>query len=402
MISNIEIENFKCFGEGENGGALSNLGRVNVIYGANNSGKSSILHAICLLKQSLNKSILTFSGASNLLVDLNSFEESVFNKQRDKRIRIRIGFKLTDGIEKLNKIAKQTPYQKYDFTSVNLTVNAIADRILSETLSTKEGVICELYFDKGRSEYKMRYSPEIIKEDFVNNSFAFLGWRASEPKETPYCADISKELRDSILDKMNRIYFLSAYRRIVLREQSISREPDEVNNGADTLAYFQYIRNNRPDAFSKIVEHTKNFNIADLTTVLSKGESSASFKDDKLPISTSIMDIGFGTNQIFSVIVQCFGSPANSTIMIEEPEIHLHPLAQSNLLDLFLDATKDGAKQVIITTHSTKLLDKIREGAGSKFKENEVKVFEVTKEQKGCVVTPIPPKSIRLGEEFGY
>ncbi|MBN1762807.1 MAG: AAA family ATPase [Methanomicrobia archaeon] len=53
MISNIEIENFKCFGKGKNFGKISELGRVSVIYGANNSGKSSILQAISLLKQSI-------------------------------------------------------------------------------------------------------------------------------------------------------------------------------------------------------------------------------------------------------------------------------------------------------------------------------------------------------------
>ncbi|MBN1762415.1 MAG: ATP-binding protein [Methanomicrobia archaeon] len=281
-------------------------------------------------------------------------------------------------------------------------MNAGIDRILSETLSTKDGLICELYFDEDKSRHMMKYSPEIIKGDFINDSFRLLGWGAVTPKETPYCADISEKLRSTVLGNMNKIYFLSASRRVSMREQSVAEEPDEVHNGATTLAFLQYIRNNKPDAFSKIVEHTKKFNIADLSTILSRGTCTAIFKDDKLPISTSIMDIGFGTNQIFSAIVQCFGSPAGSTILIEEPEIALHPLAQSNLLNMFLDATKDDAKQVIITTHYAKLLDKIREGADSKFEENEVKVFKVTKGDEGSVIQDIPLKSIRLDEEFGY
>ncbi len=39
-------------------------------------------------------------------------------------------------------------------------------------------------------------------------------------------------------------------------------------------------------------------------------------------------DVGFGISQVLPVLVQCFYAPAGSIILIEQPEIHLHPNAQ--------------------------------------------------------------------------
>ena len=38
-------------------------------------------------------------------------------------------------------------------------------------------------------------------------------------------------------------------------------------------------------------------------------------------------DVGFGISQVLPVLVQCFYAPANSIIIMEQPEIHLHPSA---------------------------------------------------------------------------
>ncbi len=41
-------------------------------------------------------------------------------------------------------------------------------------------------------------------------------------------------------------------------------------------------------------------------------------------------DVGFGISQVLPVLVQCFYAPAGSIILMEQPEIHLHPSAQSH------------------------------------------------------------------------
>jgi predicted ATPase len=48
-------------------------------------------------------------------------------------------------------------------------------------------------------------------------------------------------------------------------------------------------------------------------------------------------DVGFGISQVLPVLVQCYFAPQNSIILMEQPEIHLHPLAQSALADVMID-----------------------------------------------------------------
>ena len=78
-------------------------------------------------------------------------------------------------------------------------------------------------------------------------------------------------------------------------------------------------------------------------------------------LNLDITDVGFGISQVLPVIIQGFLSSDNSTTIIEQPEIHLHPKIQADLADLFIDivkSTKD--KKLLIETHSEYLLKRLR------------------------------------------
>ncbi|MES0073424.1 AAA family ATPase [Mesorhizobium sp. M0058] len=82
------------------------------------------------------------------------------------------------------------------------------------------------------------------------------------------------------------------------------------------------------------------------------------------PFDLDITDVGFGISQILPILVEGFLSPFGKTILIEQPEIHLHPKMQAQLADLFIDIAnirrKEGRRCVIIETHSEYLLNRIR------------------------------------------
>lgn len=77
---------------------------------------------------------------------------------------------------------------------------------------------------------------------------------------------------------------------------------------------------------------------------------------------TDIPDVGFGLSQVLPVLVQLYYAPANSIIIMEQPELHLHPSAQSSLADAMIDAlySRENARernvQLIVETHSEHLL----------------------------------------------
>lgn len=92
-------------------------------------------------------------------------------------------------------------------------------------------------------------------------------------------------------------------------------------------------------------------------------------------IDLDITDVGFGISQILPVIIQGFLSSNNSTTIIEQPEIHLHPKMQADLADLFIDIVqKNKGKKLIIETHSEYLLKRLRR----RISEGKIKPEEVS------------------------
>jgi predicted ATPase len=79
-----------------------------------------------------------------------------------------------------------------------------------------------------------------------------------------------------------------------------------------------------------------------------------------------LTDVGFGVSQVLPVVVECFYVPAQSIVIFEQPEIHLHAAVQAELADLFIDAIcaredgKDRNIQFIIESHSEHLLRRLQ------------------------------------------
>lgn len=66
----------------------------------------------------------------------------------------------------------------------------------------------------------------------------------------------------------------------------------------------------------------------------------------------NIVTEGFGTNSLIMLLLQLVAAAPGATVMIEEPEIHLHPKAQADLAEVLAAEALAGDKQVIMTTHS--------------------------------------------------
>jgi hypothetical protein len=73
-----------------------------------------------------------------------------------------------------------------------------------------------------------------------------------------------------------------------------------------------------------------------------------------------ITDVGFGVSQILPVLVLCYYAPEGSTLILEQPEIHLHPRVQAGLADVLIDAAKTRGVQIIVESHSEHLLRRLQ------------------------------------------
>lgn len=89
MLHALELENFKAFGER----ARIPFAPITLIFGENSAGKSSILQAFYLLKQTLESresDALLLPRTENGIVDLSSFQEMIFDHELKRTLSIRI------------------------------------------------------------------------------------------------------------------------------------------------------------------------------------------------------------------------------------------------------------------------------------------------------------------------
>ena len=89
MLHALELENFKAFGKR----ARIPFAPITLIFGENSSGKSSILQALNLLKQtreSRETEALLLPRSENGIVDLGSFKELLFDHDLKRTLSIRI------------------------------------------------------------------------------------------------------------------------------------------------------------------------------------------------------------------------------------------------------------------------------------------------------------------------
>jgi AAA15 family ATPase/GTPase len=81
----------------------------------------------------------------------------------------------------------------------------------------------------------------------------------------------------------------------------------------------------------------------------------------KNDIEVNIVDVGQGMNQALPLVVRANVTDKNgSMIIVEQPELHLHPAAHSDLAELFARSAKKNNQIFIVETHSENMLLRFR------------------------------------------
>jgi predicted ATPase len=103
-----------------------------------------------------------------------------------------------------------------------------------------------------------------------------------------------------------------------------------------------------------------------------------------------LTDVGFGVSQVLPVITLLYYVPEGSTVILEQPEIHLHPLAQAELADVILNVASHRRVQVIVESHSEHLLLRLqRRIAEETVSVNDVRLYFCRAEKDRSIAEPL-------------
>lgn len=95
---------------------------------------------------------------------------------------------------------------------------------------------------------------------------------------------------------------------------------------------------------------------------------------DKFPIA----DLGYGLSQVLPVLAQCSFAPSGATLLFEQPELHVHPLASKGLAKVFMDTNKSKGTHICFETHSPELVKSFFQAVGKgELNKDDLQVYSV-------------------------
>ena len=110
-----------------------------------------------------------------------------------------------------------------------------------------------------------------------------------------------------------------------------------------------------------VCDWLKYLGVADSVHSYDKGKLGHELKVSltRLGRSHDLTHVGVGVSQVLPILVMCLLAESDSTLIFEQPELHLHPKVQTLLGDFFLSMALLG-KQCILETHSEYLINRLR------------------------------------------
>ena len=248
------------------------------------------------------------------------------------------------------------------------------------------------------------YSDVGLSGQHLGAKYELLG-ENMEPLEGPGSPPLSEhaltKCRALWSDHQAHTFLLSSVRGGIRYDIDTRGQPAWIGpQGEHLLPVLAYVfgPNGDEEAAGRIAKWADRFGVRRLTPGLSgKERMGAAFHDGELGVRPNLALASSGSRQILAVITQLFWAPKGSLLMIEEPEISLHPKAQIDVLEMFAEAIKQD-KQIIATTHSLFMMQGIGYAVHKGWLEpDQVAVYHVEK-KKG---TGTESKRLPLSEK-GY
>ncbi|MBI3151141.1 MAG: AAA family ATPase [Chloroflexi bacterium] len=106
-----------------------------------------------------------------------------------------------------------------------------------------------------------------------------------------------------------------------------------------------------------------------------------------------LTNVGVGVSQVLPLLTVCLLTPVDGTVMIEQPELHLHPKVQSMLGDFFIGIAARGT-QCVLETHSDRLINRIRRRIAEDMEDKVYglsRIYMIEKENSETEIVAVEP-----------
>lgn len=323
MLDSIQISNFKCFDELELG-----LRPLTLLCGENGGGKSSVIQALGLLSQTVR----TREWGSRLLLtgpDLSV--GSAVDVMNQLKMEPLVGIGMSSGNESV-----VWSFKVGDRQSLSLDLSSVGFNGKVKTSSP-------LASDSPMLRWLL---PQDCAEDSqVAKILKNLSWLTAErygPRETLPLPENSDSLTVGTQGEL-------AAGLLYWRADEEATGVEHMKGEPPTL--FHQVSARMASFFPGCELRVRDVPGASAVTLQMRTQSKANYHRPQ--------NVGFGFTQVFPIVVAALTAIPGRTLVVENPEVHLHPKAQQ-AIGVFLSDVAAHGIQVIIETHSDHVLNGVR------------------------------------------
>ena len=368
MITHIRMKNFKSWEDSDE----VKLAPLTGFFGTNSSGKSSLLQMLLLLKQTVGREEILFFGDEKSLVNLGNFREVIHGHKEEELLELEFGGRLLKPltIRTLQEIDKYR--QRYEFATSDI------DSFTFDTAIRGNA--------SGMSIDSLSYTvgPEAIDKIKWENGNLYYGNKFAYSVSGTNCYGRRTKITDAFLSPLSSVFenlFKHVYPLGPSRIQPKrlyhweGEDPESVGqngeNMIDSLLNARVDQRTTPykgedilieervSAWLRKMDLAYSFSIKradgqadrDFDVLIQKGPDSA---------KVTLADMGYGLSQFLPVLVHCYYVPPGSTLILEQPGVHLHPKAQADIADLLIEVIIERNLQILIESHSEHLLNRLQ------------------------------------------
>lgn len=397
MIKELQVKNFKSW---QDTGVLR-FAPLTGLFGTNSSGKTSILQLLLMLKQtveSTDRKRVLHTGDDVSIVDLGTFSDLIYRHEVARPLNVTLEWDLQ------TPLRIKDPEEKRDTSLFEISGLKFQAEIDGGGTPDTAPFVREFSYSFGQQTFGMTLKGqggrkyELISEGYQAKRQVGRAWPLPSPVKF-------YGFPDEVSAYFQNVGFLS---EIVLQLESLFKqtaylgplrdypkriytwagdEPSDVGRKGELAvpavlaarAKGRYVspghRRHKRTLEERLAYWLKEMGIIESFSIKQIGQNR---KDYEVLVSKTrqspevlITDVGFGLSQVLPVIVMCYYVEEGSVLLLEQPELHLHPSAQAWLADIFIDVVNNRGVQIIVESHSEHFLRRLQRRIAEEEIEND-------------------------------
>ena len=354
MITELRVQNFKSWQDTDD----LQLAPLTGLFGANNSGKTSILQVLLMLKQTAEHPSPDWNeplyfGDEESLVNLGSFDDIIHRASSNSSLSIFVSWKLPEklplqNIGEMDTLAFSLHMFMDTLEGFNYRVGEHSFHVdtVTQTNNTGDGYYVSIPYG----------------EDSAQSLFRCYGIRGASTTTQ----EVFYDLEETFENLFSRVLYLGPLRQNPRHRYLWEGDhPKGVGKyGEQAIAALLSNRVQLHPIDEQIPKWLQRLGLIDSYRVNPISDTKQDYeflvKQYKDGPEVRLTDVGFGVSQVLPVLILCYSAPEGSILILEQPEAHLHPSAQSELGDVLVDVVKNRNVQIILESHSAFMLHRLQ------------------------------------------